>query len=219
VFFSTDEDLETTRQTRRGDSPVWDRFRYGLKFTRYVLLNSSWITSSLHFAFVALPFDQLEVLEESIHFIYTNAKRNCCRIFEYVRARGCFRKCFACFFFNFQHGKLQRHSVYDIKQWYSDQTMPKVSRKSVNLQGEGCSFRQNQEKRTTAVNGVNLIWPSFNFFLLESPFFCTRFVLFYRNIMFNFWPSHCYYYFFGISFCPFCGSVFSCLLWMRYGSW
>ena len=34
------------------------------------------------------------------------------------------------FFSNFQHGNLHHHSVHDIKQWSSDQTMPKVSQKT-----------------------------------------------------------------------------------------
>ena len=88
------------------------------------------------FLLLALPFDQLENFEKSIYFVFTNARRKR-RIFEHVRFSATKQK--AAFgsasqiFFKFQLGNLHQHSVYDIKQWSSDQTMPKVWKKMVKF--------------------------------------------------------------------------------------
>ena len=69
------------------------------------------------------------------------------------KPKGCFRKCFAYFFQIFQHENLHYHSVHDVKQWSSDQTMPKVWQKTFEFARWRVLLSVKPGK--SAVNGVN----------------------------------------------------------------
>ena len=141
VCFFNHEKLETTRQAQRR----FPGFRYELKFTRCILLHPCWNAFSLYFPFLSLPFDQLEILEKSIYFVFTNVTRKPLKNFWArsnfcVEARGCFRKSFA-FFSIFSMGNCITILSMILNSGLLGKLSPTFARWSVYL-------KQKQEKLT-----------------------------------------------------------------------
>jgi len=125
-FFPTTRNMKQQDQ-RGGDSPV-SGMNWNLQDAS--CCNRAETLFLYIFLFFLFLLINLKFLRKVFILYLLMSQENLWRIFERVRIsalkRGAAFGSASHFFFNFQHGQLYYHSVYDIKQLSSRKTMPKI---------------------------------------------------------------------------------------------